>query len=92
MRQLDQKTHQVEDLEKSTTQLDEEAKQLYKQFTQNREICERYCAQNLGVLKNDTKNTSYFCWERFFSQVIIKKEDTLLNKKMAFFNNLEIFE
>ncbi|XP_029196606.2 nucleoprotein TPR-like [Acropora millepora] len=40
LRQLDQKTHQVEDLEKSTTQLDEEAKQLYKQFTQNREICE----------------------------------------------------
>ncbi|KAK2556408.1 hypothetical protein P5673_021641 [Acropora cervicornis] len=58
LRQLDQKTHQVEDLEKSTTQLDEEAKQLYKQFTQNREICER--------LENQCVLTKYQAiWDRY---------------------------
>ena len=41
LRQLEEKTHLTEELGKSTTQLDEEAKQLHKQFTQNREICER---------------------------------------------------
>ena len=41
LRQLEEKTRLTEELGKSTTQLDEEAKQLHKQFTQNREICER---------------------------------------------------
>ncbi|RMX53045.1 hypothetical protein pdam_00014585 [Pocillopora damicornis] len=39
LKQLEGKTQNTEELEKSTTQLDEEAKQLHKQFTQNREIC-----------------------------------------------------
>lgn len=41
LKQLEGKTQKTEELEKSTTQLDEEAKQLHKQFTQNREICAR---------------------------------------------------
>lgn len=41
-RQIEESLQKTEQFEKTTEELDEEAKQLHKQFKQNKDICERW--------------------------------------------------